>query len=71
MELPQTIVDAISVCRAVGISYLRVDIMYIDQSDPEDMQHQINHMDQIYSFATATIIVASSADEEESHYDRG
>jgi hypothetical protein len=59
-ELPQTVVDAIAVCRAIGINFLWVDSMCIDQNDQRDVQHQVARMDRIYSFAIATIIVAGN-----------
>lgn len=43
-DLPQTISDALTVCRYLGVSYLWVDSLCIVQDDPEDMSNELPTM---------------------------
>ena len=54
-SLPQTIQDAITVTKELGISYLWVDALCILQDSPEDWQVECSNMGQIYSHALVTI----------------
>jgi hypothetical protein len=61
-RLPKTISDSIEVTRRLSLQYLWVDQYCIDQSDVEDKQKQIRHMDLVYSRAEITIIAAAGQD---------
>ncbi|OAA65776.1 Heterokaryon incompatibility [Niveomyces insectorum RCEF 264] len=63
-ELPRTIVDSMQLTRRLGVRYLWVDSVCIDQGDTVDKQQQISLMDAIYLGAYATIVAldAESAD---------
>ena len=61
--LPQTILDAIEVTKALGFEYLWVDALCIIQDSAEaaardDMSRELTNMDQIYKNATMTIVAA-------------
>jgi hypothetical protein len=55
-NLPHTIADSISFTRNLGIKYLWVDALCIDQSNSDEMEAQISIMDSIYRGAFATIV---------------
>ncbi|KAL6351907.1 hypothetical protein LRP88_14719 [Fusarium phalaenopsidis] len=57
-RLPQTIADALVVCRRLGERYLWIDALCIIQDDPADVAAQVTRMGEIYSLATATIVAA-------------
>jgi hypothetical protein len=59
--LPQTIQDAVTVTRRLGIQYLWVDSLCIIQDSDDDKAHEIGRMSQIYSNAYVTISASSSA----------
>lgn len=54
--LPRTIRDSITVTRALGMRYLWVDSICIDQSNSPEKKAQISIMDAIYLGASATIV---------------
>ena len=61
--LPQTILDAIEVTKALGFEYLWVDALCIMQDSAkaaarDDMNQELTSMDQIYKNATMTIVAA-------------
>ena len=61
--LPQTILDAIEVTKALGFEYLWVDALCIMQDSAkaaarDDMNQELTNMDQIYKNATMTIVAA-------------
>ena len=61
--LPQTILDAIEVTKALGFEYLWVDALCImqdsaDAAAQDDMNLELTNMDQIYKNATITIVAA-------------
>ena len=64
-RLPATFEDAITVCKNLEERYLWIDLFCIDQSNPHDLQHQINQMNSIYQAATFTIIAKDSTDAYE------
>jgi hypothetical protein len=55
-DLPRTFTDAIYVCNKLGIPYLWIDSLCIDQGDPIDKDIQIRHMDAIYQGSYLTIV---------------
>jgi hypothetical protein len=59
-DLPKTILDAIEVCRSIGISYLWVDALCIVQNDGNEKMDQISKMGSIYKNSTVTIVAASA-----------
>lgn len=61
-RLPQTILDAITVCQKLGERYLWVDASCIIQDDEEDRAAQIAEMDKIYSLAKVTLVAACGKD---------
>jgi len=56
---PLVIEHAIEVTRKLGYRYLWIDRYCINDQDPADKQHQIAHMDVIYSGADLTLINAA------------
>ena len=60
-DLPQTLQDAVTVTRALKISYLWVDSICIVQDDSGDRAHELENMGDIYKHAVLTIS-ASKAD---------
>jgi hypothetical protein len=63
--VPATIKDAIIVCKELRIPYLWVDRHCINQSNPEEVQDQVNQMDLIYRNASLTIIAATGSGAED------
>jgi hypothetical protein len=55
-RVPGTILDAITLVRALGRRYLWVDQYCIDQKDPNDVKLQISLTDRIYMRAELTIV---------------
>ena len=60
VNLPQTIEDAICVTRRIGQRYLWVDLLCINQTEPESRNNSISKMDAIFSQALFTICVLQS-----------
>tara|TARA_R110002003_G_scaffold351_2_gene18882 strand:- start:236 stop:820 length:585 start_codon:yes stop_codon:yes gene_type:complete len=58
VALPQTIVDAMTICEHLQQRYLWVDRLCIVQDDLKDKMHQIGQMGHIYSSALFVIIAA-------------
>lgn len=58
--LPQTIQDAVSVCRELSISYLWIDSLCIVQDDELDKAREIPQMALIYRHALLTISAANA-----------
>lgn len=59
-ELPQTIQDAISTTRKLGLEYLWVDRVCIIQDDYEDVKKELSAMARIYQRSFLTISAASA-----------
>jgi hypothetical protein len=59
VDAPRTIRDAMKVTTSLNLRYLWVDQYCIDQSDTADLHKQLSAMNQIYRFATVTIISAA------------
>ncbi|PLN76948.1 HET-domain-containing protein [Aspergillus taichungensis] len=60
--LPLTIRDAIIACEAIGMRYLWIDQLCIQQSDAIDKLQQINLMDRIYQGAVCTLVAVAADD---------
>jgi hypothetical protein len=59
-SLPRTIQDAITVTKALGLSYLWVDSLCIIQDSPAEIQHELGLMGAIYHNAYVVITAASA-----------
>ncbi|KAI1444028.1 HET-domain-containing protein [Annulohypoxylon stygium] len=61
-DLPQTVADAVQVCRSLGIRYLWVDALCIVQDDSDDWAKESFEMSNIFShsFLTLCILQGSS-----------
>lgn len=62
-SLPQVISDAIIVTMELGLNFLWVDKLCIDQDNPDTKHDQISHMDFVYRGAEVTIVAAAGEDE--------
>lgn len=58
-KIPQSIRDAMQVCRKIGVRHLWVDALCIVQDDDEDKEDQISLIDKIYRHALAVLVVAA------------
>lgn len=58
--LPQTILDALTVTRGIGLRYLWIDAYCIVQDDEDDKTRQISQMHQVYRGSYVTIIAAKA-----------
>ena len=58
--LPQTIQDAITITRKLGLQYLWVDALCIIQDSASDKDKEIAKMDRIYQNSQLTIFAASA-----------
>ncbi|PWY73546.1 HET-domain-containing protein [Aspergillus eucalypticola CBS 122712] len=56
-KIPQTIADAIQLCRALGIRFLWVDALCIIQDDKEDWAKEALSMSQVYSHSFITLCI--------------
>ncbi|KAH9889794.1 heterokaryon incompatibility protein-domain-containing protein [Cubamyces lactineus] len=61
VALPQTILDAIRVTRALGISLVWIDSLCIVQDSERDMHHELARMRDVYRHAFLTIDAGSAA----------
>ncbi|KAH8774499.1 heterokaryon incompatibility protein-domain-containing protein [Diaporthe sp. PMI_573] len=57
-----TIIDAMELCRRLGIQYIWVDALCIIQDDENDKADQLKAMSHIYRCASFTIVAASDQD---------
>ena len=60
----QTIRDAVTVCRAIDIQWLWVDVLCIIQDDPVDKSQEIVRMGDIFRSATLTLVAATASSSE-------
>ncbi|KAK4644525.1 hypothetical protein QC761_0053600 [Podospora bellae-mahoneyi] len=60
--IPETIRDAITLTRKLGLRYLWVDSLCLVQNDPSDLEPGIELMDQVYERAWVTVVAASGFD---------
>ncbi|CAI0644692.1 unnamed protein product [Colletotrichum noveboracense] len=58
--LPRTFQDAVTVTRALGVSYLWIDSLCIIQEDGEDWRSEAARMEDVFSSAYCTIAASSS-----------
>jgi hypothetical protein len=63
-SLPNVISDAITVTKELGLNFLWVDKLCIDQDNPDTKHDQISHMDFVYRSAEITIVAAAGEDEK-------
>ncbi|CAM1503276.1 Fc.00g080520.m01.CDS01 [Cosmosporella sp. VM-42] len=59
---PRVIQDAVTVTKSLGVRYLWVDRLCVDESRPVEKMQQISRMDEIYEGAVLTIIAACGED---------
>jgi hypothetical protein len=64
--LPQTLQDAFTVCRKIGLQYLWIDCLCIVQDDEDDLARELATMPQIYQRAWVTISASTA-----NHVDTG
>ena len=62
LSIPQTIKDAMQVCRLLGLRYLWVDSLCIIQDSHDHARGQISNMHNVYREAYLSIVVAAGAD---------
>lgn len=59
--VPQTVMDAMTVCEKLSQRYLWADCLCIVQDDPEDKLNQIRRMAGIYTAAEVVLVIASGS----------
>jgi hypothetical protein len=59
-DMPQTIQDAVNVCRQLDISYIWIDSLCIVQGDSDDLSRELAQMPRIYQGSLVTIYAASA-----------
>jgi len=64
LDIPQTIRDAIRVCRDIKIPLLWVDALCIQQDNHDEITDQIGNMRQVYEQAIVTIVALSGTNAE-------
>ena len=62
LMVPQTIMDAVQLVRSIGMRYLWVDSLCIEQDDDNKKQQQLTIMDSIYASAELLIVAAAGSD---------
>lgn len=60
-DWPKTVLDAIELTRQLGLTYLWVDRLCIDRSDPAKTHYLISRMKNIYQDAEFTIVAAAGS----------
>ncbi|KAL7924683.1 heterokaryon incompatibility domain-containing protein [Trichoderma austrokoningii] len=58
VDWPATVLDAVDVSRRLGLRYLWVDRLCINQSDPVEKDYLISRMTTVYEYAELTIVSA-------------
>ncbi|KAH9209012.1 heterokaryon incompatibility protein-domain-containing protein [Leptodontidium sp. 2 PMI_412] len=61
IDWPKTVLDAVEVTRKLGLQYLWVDRLCINQSDPAEKDYLISRMTNIYEGADFTIVAAAGS----------
>lgn len=62
VRFEKVIEDSITVTKTLGLEYLWVDRICINQADDDDKRHQVGQMDLIYANSALTIIAAAGSD---------
>ena len=62
LMIPQTIMDAIQLVRSIGMRYLWVDTLCIEQDDNSKKQQQLTIMASIYNSAELLVVAAAGSD---------
>lgn len=62
VSLSKTITDAIEAARRLGMRYLWVDALCIQQDDAQDLAANIANMDAVYGNAALTIVASTNSD---------
>jgi hypothetical protein len=71
-RLPQTLRDAVTVCRGLELDYLWADCLCIIQDDADDLAQELAIMPQIYQRAWVTISASTASNVSEGFlHDRG
>jgi hypothetical protein len=71
-KLPQTLRDAVDVCRGLGLQYLWIDCLCVIQDDVDDLAQELAIMPQIYQQAWVTISASTANNVSEGFvHDRG
>jgi hypothetical protein len=60
-DWPKTVLDAVEVTKRLGLEYLWVDRLCIDQSNPTEKAYLISRMSTIYDQAEFTIVAAAGS----------
>lgn len=61
VDWPATVLDAVAVSRTMGLRYLWVDRLCINQSDPVEKDYLISRMTTIYEYAELSIVSAAGS----------
>jgi hypothetical protein len=61
-DLPQTFVDAVTICRRLGVRYLWIDSLCIIQDSRDDWEREAAKMADVYANSYLTIAASSSPD---------
>jgi len=61
LDWPRTVLDAVLVTKALGMRYLWVDRLCINQGDPKEKQYLISKMTDIYQCADITLFAAAGS----------
>ncbi|KAI1140112.1 HET-domain-containing protein [Hypoxylon sp. FL0543] len=64
-DLPQNFVDALLVCRELGLEYVWIDSLCIIQDSPEDWKREAVTMHLVYKYAQVTIVAAGAQSSRE------
>jgi hypothetical protein len=62
LKLPRTIADAMQICDALGLQYLWVDSLCLEQDSIGEDNDQVSNMHRIYRQAHFTLVAASGTD---------
>ncbi|KAH7119189.1 heterokaryon incompatibility protein-domain-containing protein [Dactylonectria macrodidyma] len=63
-DVPQTIADAMSLVKSLGLAYLWVDALCILEDDPDDLEANIRAMHRVYQAADLTIVAAAGSNAD-------
>jgi hypothetical protein len=63
VDVPQTFRDAITLVNRLGLKYLWIDALCIQQDDPAVLEAQMSYMDQIYGCAILTLVCNTTSSD--------